>query len=128
MLVPEQVAQLMRALGIRDLYNMEDAFRLADGYRGTYRARLNANLAFWDGLDGKTDWPSDDNGTHPLTQLVLAAYLRVDLSKPYAEQGALLQMAGAARQRRAHEPRGGRELNADVMHTDITLPINAGQR
>ena len=36
---------------------MEDAFHLADGYQGAYRARLDANLAFWDGLDGKTDWP-----------------------------------------------------------------------
>ena len=32
---------------------MEDAFHLGDGYVGAYRARLNANLAFWDGLDGK---------------------------------------------------------------------------
>src|SRR5947207_15228775 len=126
MLVPEQVAQLMRALGIRDLYNMEDAFRLADGYRGTYRARLNANLAFWDGLDGKTDWPSDDNGTHPLTELVLADYLVVDLSKPYAEQGSFLEIERAAREGRAHETCGGRALNDDVMDTIFTLLINAG--
>ena len=46
-----------RDLEIRDLYNMEDAFHLARGLPGAYRARLNANLAFWDGLDGKTDWP-----------------------------------------------------------------------
>ena len=31
----------------------------ADGYKRAYLARLNANLAFWDGLDGKTDWPID---------------------------------------------------------------------
>ena len=33
---------------------MDDAFDLADCYVGAYRARLNANLAFWDGLDGRT--------------------------------------------------------------------------
>jgi hypothetical protein len=46
-----------RDLEIRDLYNNEDAFNLSKAYVGAYRARLNANLAFYDGLDGKTDWP-----------------------------------------------------------------------
>ena len=63
MLAPKQFDQVNRDLEIRDLYNMEDAFHLADGYEGAYRARLNANLAFWDGLDGKTDWPADGDGT-----------------------------------------------------------------
>src|SRR3989440_6062559 len=75
MLAPKQFDPVNRDLEIRDLYNMEDAFQLAEGYLGAYRARLNANLAFWDGLDGKTDWPTDDNRTHPLTELVLADYL-----------------------------------------------------
>ena len=57
MLAPKQFDPVNRDLEIRDLYNMEDAFHLAEGYQGAYRARLNANLAFWDGLDGKTDWP-----------------------------------------------------------------------
>src|SRR5207247_3092691 len=84
MLAPKQFDPVNRDLEIRDLYNMEDAFQLAEGYLGAYRARLNANLAFWDGLDGKTDWPADGNGTHPLTELVLADYLVVDVTKPYA--------------------------------------------
>ena len=58
MLAPKQFDPVNRDLEIRDLYNMEDAFQLADGYQGAYRARLDANLAFWDGLDGKTDWPA----------------------------------------------------------------------
>ena len=42
------------------------SFKLADGYEGAYRARLNANLAFWDSLDGNTNWPIDEDGSHPL--------------------------------------------------------------
>ena len=68
---------------------MEDAFHLGDSYLGAYRARLNANLAFWDGLDGKVDWPLDENGNHPLTDLVLADFLVVDVTKPYVEHGLL---------------------------------------
>jgi hypothetical protein len=126
MLAPKQFDPVNRDLEIRDLYNMEDAFHLADGYEGAYRARLNANLAFWDGLDGKTDWPTDGNGTHPLTDLVLADYLVVDPSKPYAEQGSFLEIERAAREGRPHETCGGRAPNEDVIDTIFTLLINAG--
>jgi len=126
MLAPKQFDPVNRDLEIRDLYNMEDAFQLAEGYQGAYRARLNANLAFWDGLDGKTDWPTDGNGTHPLTELVLADYLVVDLSKPYAEQGSFIEIERAIREGRAHQTCGGRALNDDVMDTIFTLLVNAG--
>ena len=127
MLAPKQFDQVNRDLEIRDLYNMEDGFQLAEGYEGAYRARLNANLAFWDGLDGKTDWPLGEDGTHPLTELVLADYLVVDPRKPYAEQGSFLEIELAAREGRAHEMCGGRALNDDVMDRIFTLLINAGK-
>jgi hypothetical protein len=47
MLAPKQFDPVNRDLEIRDLYNMEDAFHLSRAYEGAYRARLNANLAFW---------------------------------------------------------------------------------
>ena len=40
MLAPKQFDPVNRDLEIRDLYNMEDAFHLAEGYQGAYRARL----------------------------------------------------------------------------------------
>jgi len=126
MLAPKQFDRVNRDLEIRDLYNMEDAFELADGYQGAYRARLDANLAFWDGLDGKTDWPADGNGAHPLTEFVLADYLVVDVGKPYAEQGSFLEIERAAMEGRAHETCGGRSLNDDVMDRIFTLLVNAG--
>jgi Domain of unknown function (DUF4331) len=126
MLSPKQFDPVNRDLEIRDLYNMEDAFHLGDGYIGAYRARLNANLAFWDGLDGRTDWPADGNKTHPLTELVLADYLAVDVTKPYAEQGSFFEIERAVREGRAHETCGGRALNDDVMDTIFTLLINGG--
>ena len=127
MLGPTQFDRINRDLEIRDLYNMDDAFHPAHVYEGAYRARLNANLAFWDGLDGKVDWPLDANGAHPLTELVLADYLVVDVTKPYAEQGSFLEIELAARDGRAHETCGGRPLNEDVMDKLFTLLINAGR-
>ena len=123
---PMQYDPVNRDLEIRDLYNMEDAFHIQHGYEGAYRARLNANLAFWDGLDGKTDWPT--NGVvHPLTELVLADYLVVDMTKPYQEKGSFLEIELAALAGRAHETCGGRTINDDVMDTFFTTLINAGR-
>ncbi|MGA8719047.1 MAG: DUF4331 family protein [Solirubrobacteraceae bacterium] len=126
MLGPKQFDVVNRDLEIRDLYNMEDAFHLARAYQGAYRARLNANLAFWDGLDGKTDWPPGENGAHPLTELMLADFLVVDVTKPYAEQGSFLEIELATREARTHGTCGGRALNDDVMDTIFTLLVNAG--
>jgi hypothetical protein len=126
MLAPKQFDAVNRELEIRDLYNMEDAFRLGGAYVGAYRARLNANLAFWDGLDGKADWPTDGNGDHPLTELVLADFLVVDLTRPYTEQGSFLEIELAARAGEAHETCGGRAPNDDVMDTIFTQLVNAG--
>jgi hypothetical protein len=126
MLGPKQFDQLNRDLEIRDLYNMEDAFQLENGYLGAYRARLSANLAFWDSLDGKTDWPSNGDGTHPLTEFFLADYLAVDVTKPYAEQGSFLEIERAVRDGRPHKSCGGRAPNDDVIDTLFSLMINGG--
>lgn len=117
--------QVNRDLEIRDLYNLEDAFHVSKDYRGAYRARLNANLAAIDRLDGKTDWTLGSDGSHPLTELLLDDYLVVDISKPYAEN-TFFEIEWAVLQGRLYETCGGRSLNDDVMDTLYTLLINAG--
>jgi len=127
MLAPREFDTVNRSLEIRDLYNMDDAFHLGDAYAEAYRARLNANLAFWDGLDGTVNWPADEDGNHPLTDLVLADYLVVDVTMPYVEQGSFLEIELAARRGRPHQTCGGRTLNDDVMDLIFTQLVNAGQ-
>lgn len=127
LLAPKQFDPVNRDLEIRDLYNMEDAFRIGPTYLGAYRARLNANLAFWDGLDGSEDWSADRTGAHPLTELVLADFLVVDVTKPYAEQGSFMEIEQATWATRTHQTCGGRTLNDDAMDTLLTLLINAGK-
>jgi len=110
---------------IRDLYNSEDAFALAPAYVGGYRARLNANLSFYDSLDGKIDWPLDEAGDHPLTQLLLADFLVVDAYKPFRET-SYFEIERAMLAGRPHASPGGRWLNEDVMDFIFTLYINGG--
>jgi hypothetical protein len=117
--------QVNRDLEVRDLYNLEDAFHMSKDYRGVYRARLNANLAALDRLDGKTDWPLGPDGAHPLTELLLQDYLVVDVSKPYVEDSCL-EIERALLAGRPHETCGGRSLNDPTMANLYTLLVNAG--
>jgi hypothetical protein len=114
-----------RDLDIRDLYNQEDPFKLGPTYLGAYRARMNANLGFWDGLDHKTDWPPDAHGAHPLTELLLADFMVVDVSKPYAED-SYFEIERAVLKGASHQTCGGRSLNDDVGDTIVTMLVNAG--
>ncbi|RPE37584.1 uncharacterized protein DUF4331 [Streptomyces sp. Ag109_O5-1] len=111
-----------RDLEIRDLYNEEDTFGIRPDYEGAYRARFNANLAWFDGLDGKTDWPLDEQGAHPLTDLLLADFLVVDLAKPFCEDGCF-EIETALAAGRPHTTCGGRSLNDDIVDTLYTLLV-----
>ena len=63
-----------KGVELRDLYNREDAFALSKEYRSLYESRLDANLAFLDGLDGKTAWPLAPDGRHPLRDLLMEIF------------------------------------------------------
>jgi Domain of unknown function (DUF4331) len=117
--------QVNHDLEVRDLYNLEDAFHMSKDYRGVYRARLSANLAVFDRLDGKIDWPLNLDGSHPLTELLLADYLVLDVSRPFTEKG-YFEIEQAMLPGRPHETCGGRWLNEDVMDTIYTLVVNGG--
>ncbi|MFD5064542.1 DUF4331 family protein [Streptomyces sp. NPDC058394] len=119
---PKKFDTVNSDLEIRDLFNEEDAFSVRPDYAGAYRARLNANLAFYDGLDGKTAWPLDEQGAHPLTELLLADFLVVDLSKPFSEDGCF-EIETALLAGRPHTTCGGRSLNDDIVDTLFTLLV-----
>ncbi len=108
------------------LYNREDAFHLVRENVDAYRARLNVNFRFFDGLDGKIDWPLDAAGLHPLVDLVLNDYLVVDASRPFSD-ATYFEIEQAMLEARRHRTCGGRWLNDDFLDTYYTLLINAGK-
>ena len=118
----KQFDSVNRDLEIRDLFNAEDAFRLEPYYLDAYRARVNANLARYDSLDGKTDWPLDEQGRHPLTEFLLADFLVLDISKPFSENG-YLEIDRALLAGRTHATCGGRWPNDDIVDKFLTLMV-----
>jgi len=119
------VDSVNKDLDLRELWNQEDPFDLAPNYVGAYRARLNANLAELDGIDGKIDWPVEPDGTHPLTELYLGDYQVVDVGKPYAED-SYLEIEQALLEGRTHTSCGGRSLNDDAGDTNLSFIITGG--
>ena len=113
-------------LELRDLYNLEDPFHTSKDDGGAYRARLHANLAMHDRLDGKIDWPLGPDGAHPLTELLLADYMVVDITKPYADD-SFFEIEQATLDGRAYQTCGGRSLNDDVIDKELTLLVNGGK-
>jgi hypothetical protein len=121
----KQFDQVNKDLDVRDLYNQEDTFKPLKDYVGTYRARFNANLAFWDKLDGKIDWQAGENNQHPLTNVLLNDILVIDTAKPCKEQG-YLDIEKAILADRPYETCGGRMPNEDTIDDIITLYVNRG--
>lgn len=122
---PTMFDPVNRDIELRDLYGMEDTFDLGETYLRAYHARIEANLAFFDGLDGSVDWPLNGQETHPLTELMLADFTVVDVSKPFAED-AWFEIERSLLAGKPHETCGGRWLNDDIVDTLYTLLINAG--
>jgi hypothetical protein len=75
---------------------------------------LNANLPFFDRLDGTIDWPPDDQGVHPLTEVLLADFLVVDTTKPFSDS-SFLEIERAVLAGRPHTTCGGRPLDDDIV-------------
>jgi hypothetical protein len=111
-----------RDVELRDLYNAEDTFNMSLTYGGAYRARLNANLPFSDRLDDTIDWPPDDRGVHPLTEMLLADFLVVDTTKPYSD-GSFLEIERAVLAGRPHTTCGGRPPDDDIVDILYTLLV-----
>jgi len=115
-----------RDIDLRDLYNQEDPFQLSEAYLTAYRSRLNANFQLFDSFDGKIDWPLQADGGHPLTELTLADFQVVDVSKPFAED-SYLEIERAALEGREHTTCGGRAPNDDAVDTMASLVITRGE-
>ena len=115
-----------KGVELRDLYNREDAFALSREYRPLYESRLDANLAFFDGLDGKTAWPLGPDGRHPLRDLLIDDFLILDLAHAFAP-GNFLEIERSLIDNRPHESAGGRWLDDDILDELLTLLVNGGR-
>lgn len=109
-----------KGIELRDLYNREDTFALSNVYRPLYESRLDANLAFWDGVDGTTARPFTPDAGHPLRDLLINDFLILDLAHAFAP-GSFLEIERALVNNRPHKSSGGRWLDDDILDELLTF-------
>src|SRR6201987_3132861 len=115
-----------KGLELRDLYNKEDAFALSKEYRSLYESRVDANLAFFDGLDGKTAWPVGADGRHPLRDIFIGDFLILALAHVFTP-GKFLEIQRSLVDNRPQDSAGGRGLDDDILDEMLTLFVNGGR-
>jgi hypothetical protein len=103
-----------KTVDLRDLYNLDDVFAVEPAAAEAYRARLDANLAMFDALDGAIAWPFRPGRHHPLSEMWLNDHLVLDTTKPFSERG-YLDLERAALTGQSPTSCGGRWLNEDVI-------------
>lgn len=106
---------------LHDQYNADRPFEVAADHASLYRERIAKNLAFFDGVDGHTDWT--DGGRFALTDLLVDDFLVVDLARP-CDQPAYFEIERSLLTGRQHQTCGGRRPTDDIM--DVLFGLYAG--
>ena len=109
-----------RRIDLRDAYNLDRPFQVPAARQQSYRERLAGNVAFYDSLDGRNDWPDADRDA--LARLIAADFLVVDLTKPCAPH-SFLEIERSVLRHVAHQTCGGRKPEDDIMDALFTLYI-----
>lgn len=109
-----------RTLDLRDVYNLDPPFQVPGAREQSYRDRLAGNIAFYDSLDARNDWPEADRDA--LATLIAADFLVVDLTKP-SEPHSFLEIERSVLRHVAHQTCGGRKPEDDIIDTLYTLYI-----
>ena len=108
---------------LRDAFNKEPPFSSFSN-DSPYRARLRANIGFYDRIDGKVDWPDGDK--EALVDLLLNDFLVIDLRNPSGSCD-FFEIEKALLEGREHTSCGGRKPADDIIDTLLTYYINRGR-
>lgn len=106
---------------LRDLWNQQTPFAIAEELQPVFRKRLVDSLTNWDMRDGNADWTP--------AQLTAAAnvylddFLLFDVSKPMSDT-SFLEIEKSTLRGRAYLTGGGRTVNANVIDIMITWMVN----
>ncbi len=106
---------------LRDLWNQQTPFAIAEELQPVFRKRLLDSLTNWDMRDGKADWtPAELTAA---ANVYLDDFLLFDVSKPISDT-SFLEIEKSTLHGRAYQTGGGRTVNANVIDIMITWMVN----
>jgi len=106
---------------LRDLWNQQTPFALAEELQPVFRKRLVDSLTNWDMRDQKADWtPAELTAA---ANVYLDDFLLFDVSKAMSDT-SFLEIEKSTLQGRSYQTGGGRSVNANVIDIMLTWMVN----
>lgn len=106
---------------LRDLWNQQTPFALAEGLKPLFRQRLVDSLAEWDMRDGKVDWTPAEIAA--AANVYLDDFMLFDASKSMSD-ASFFEIEKSALRGKAYQTGGGRTVDADVIDIMVTWMVN----
>lgn len=124
---PEQTNMLLDNKGmgdvddLRDLWNQQTPFALAQELRPLFLRRLKDSLIEWDMRDGRQDWTPSALAAH--ANVRLDDYLLFDVAKPITD-ASHLEIERSTLGGHSYQTGGGRTVGANVIDIFLTWIVN----
>jgi hypothetical protein len=109
---------------IRDLWNQQTPFAIAENLKPLFRKRLTDSLAEWDMRDGKAQWTPAELAAS--ADVFLDDFLLLDVAKPITDLSHL-EIERSTLNGHAYQTGGGRTVNANVIDILVTWMVNHDQ-
>jgi Domain of unknown function (DUF4331)/Polyketide cyclase / dehydrase and lipid transport len=106
---------------VRDLWNQQTPFALAEEFQPIFRKRLLDSLTNWDMRDGKEDWTAADLAA--VINIYLDDFLLFDVSKPMTD-ASFFEIEKSTLHGHAYQTGGGRTVNANIIDIMLTWMVN----
>lgn len=106
---------------LRDLWNQQTPFAIAEELRPVFRKRLMESLAVYDMRDGKADWTPAALAAS--AEVFLDDFLLFDVSKPITD-ASHLEIEKSTLNGVAYHTGGGRTIDANVTDILLTWLVN----
>jgi hypothetical protein len=106
---------------LRDLWNQQTPFAIAEALRHVFLQRLKESFANWDMRDGREDWTPAALAAN--ANVFLDDFLVFDVAKPITD-ASHLEIEKSTLDGRAYETGGGRTVNANVIDIMLTWLVN----
>jgi hypothetical protein len=106
---------------LRDLWNQQTPFAIAEEFQPVFRQRLINSLTNWDMRDGHADWTPATLAAS--ANVYLDDFILFDVSKPISDT-SFLEIEKSTLHGQVYQTGGGRTVNANVIDIMVTWMVN----
>jgi hypothetical protein len=106
---------------LRDLWNQQTPFAIAEAFKPVFRQRLVDSLTEWDSRDGKADWTPEE--IEAAANMYLDDFMLFDVSKPISDD-SFFEIEKSTLRGKAYQTGGGRTIDACVYDMMMTWVVN----